>query len=835
MILKEPQRLASFVLLTASACTGSHLAAQSDPDLIAYEEFSYEPGSRIDLLDGGTGWETPWLWRQNFSGSGTVVEGGAIIEEGSLSFGNLATRGNHLRLSGEVGNLEMGRGFAGSIGGEAGTSTWISYLGQRVGPVADPGAPSYGGTYPWGSNLYPRGASVRFWSDTSERLSIGNFSNQNENEWALYGSGLPLLHSGNTFSDAIDFVVVRVDHRADPFGDNVYLWLNPDLGGIPDDGSADIVLENVTEDQEAGAAPVHVGSLSWVSPFAGNASLDGQGRVLRPHAELLVDELRVGRTHASVTPLQYLWAGFRHESEETVYTGRFLGWLQTAYQPWIWSYALGTWAYAEESAIGSGGGWVYLHNGGAPMAGEGDPGWRGLETEASGYVNGRGFLGWVYPVDENFVWNASLETWMYSPASLFEVTGSHVYIFDLNPGETVVPTRAVAPHPRDGDEHVNVDSGEVVLAWRPGQAADMHHIYIGLDPEAVASAEKDSPEYYASTGGQSVSIQGSFPSMNPYFWRVDAENASGRARGEVWSFRPRQLAFPGAEGYGRFAVGGRHGRVVKVTNLNDSGPGSLRAAIVDETGPRIVVFDVGGLITLESDITVQSDDDHLTIAGQTATGKGITIRKNKFGISGVEDVIVRFMRIRLGNLSNETSDGTGMQGSNHSIYDHVTVSWSLDEAFSSRNAGNITLQRSMLAEALNEAGHKNYPSGSRHGYAASVGGDIASLHHNLLAHCAGRNWSLAGGLDTSGEYKGQLDIRNNVVYNWDHRTTDGGAHKVNFVNNYYKAGPATSRHQFLNPQRENIGTGTQDFFVSGNILDDPANEVGPDNQEAGIT
>lgn len=835
MKLNPPNRLSQATLLVALACAGTPLAAQSNPDLLAYEGFEYATGSRLELLNGGTGWGTAWMWRQNFSGGGSVVEGGAIIEEGSLFFDNLATQGNHVRLSGEVGNLELGRGFAETIDGEPGTTTWVSYLGQRVGPMADPTAPSYGGSYPWGSNLYPRGASIRLWSQTSERLSIGNFSNQALNEWAFYGSGLPLLHSGNTFSDSVDFVVVRVDHRADPAGDNIYLWINPDLDVIPDPGSADILLENVTEDQEAGSVPVHVGSLSWVSPFAGSASLDGLGRVLRPHAELLVDELRIGRTYAAVAPVEYRWAGFRHDLIDTVDTGRFMGSLQTAQQPWIWSYSLETWVYVEESSVGSNGGWVHFRNNGSVGPADGVPNWRGLETGSSGYVNGTGYLGWVYPVDEHFIWNATLQTWMYSPASLFTATEATLFVYDLNAGEVVAPLAALAPRPRDGDEHVDTDFGELTLSWRAGQAADMHHLYIGLDEESVASAERGSPEYYASTGGQSVALQGTFPSMQRIFWRVDAENTYGTAKGEVWSFRPRQLAFPGAEGYGRFAVGGRHGRVVKVTNLNDSGPGSLRAAIEDETGPRIVVFDVGGLITLEDDITVQSDDDHLTIAGQTAPGKGITIRKNKLGISGVEDVIMRFLRIRLGNLTNETSDGTGMQGSNHSIFDHVTVSWSIDEAFSSRNARNITLQRSMLAEALNEAGHKNYPEGSRHGYAASVGGDIASLHHNLLVHCAGRNWSLAGGLDSTGEYKGQLDIRNNVVYNWDKRTTDGGAHKVNFVNNYYKAGPATRTHFFLNPQRENVGTGAQDFYVSGNILDDPANEVGPENQEDGIT
>ena len=146
-------------------------------------------------------------------------------------------------------------------------------------------------------------------------------------------------------------------------------------------------------------------------------------------------------------------------------------------------------------------------------------------------------------------------------------------------------------------------------------------------------------------------------------------------------------------------------------------------------------------------------------------------------------------------------DGMGMASGNNSIFDHCSISWTIDEAFSSRSGLNITLQRTLISEALNEAGHKNYPAGTQHGYAASIGGEIGSFHHNLLAHCAGRNWSLAGGL-THGTttYAGRLDIRNNVVYNWRNRTTDGGAHEVNFVNNYYKPGavwPAMVRSPFI--------------------------------------
>lgn len=281
---------------------------------------------------------------------------------------------------------------------------------------------------------------------------------------------------------------------------------------------------------------------------------------------------------------------------------------------------------------------------------------------------------------------------------------------------------------------------------------------------------------------------------------------------------PRQIAFPGAEGYGRFAQGGRRGRVIAVTNLNDAGPGSLRAAVEAE-GPRTVVFEVSGNIILESRLIVRKNNSELTIAGQTAPGLGICLSNYNFGILGAHDVIIRYIRVRPGDTAGKTLDGMGMASATDCIIDHCSISWSQDEAFSSRGAKDITLQRTLISEALNDAGHQHYAPGTQHGYAASIGGDIGSFHHNLLANNAGRNWSLAGGLDkTKGNsYAGRLDIRNNVVYNWKHRTTDGGAHEVNFVNNYYKPGPATQFLFVLNAQYGGF-PGTQQYYVSGNVM-----------------
>ncbi len=280
----------------------------------------------------------------------------------------------------------------------------------------------------------------------------------------------------------------------------------------------------------------------------------------------------------------------------------------------------------------------------------------------------------------------------------------------------------------------------------------------------------------------------------------------------------KPIAFPTAEGYGRFAQGGRGGRVIAVTNLDDSGPGSLRAAVEAE-GPRTVVFEVSGLITLKSRLIVRAANSQLTIAGQTAPGLGICLANYNFGILGAHDVIIRYVRVRPGNTSGMTLDGMGMASADNCIIDHCSISWTLDESFSSRGAKNITLQRTLISEALNDAGHKKYPPGTQHGYAASIGGDVGSFHHNLLAHCAGRNWSLAGGLDKAkgNSYAGRLDLRNNVVYNWKSRATDGGAHEVNFVGNFYKPGPATQFFYALNAQYGGF-PGTQRYYVAGNVM-----------------
>jgi len=386
---------------------------------------------------------------------------------------------------------------------------------------------------------------------------------------------------------------------------------------------------------------------------------------------------------------------------------------------------------------------------------------------------------------------------------------------------------ALKPLPADYERHADGDDGKVMLAWTPSNSAINHHVYMVSDRDTeiaarkAAAAVKDSEGFLATVQGSTFSapIEAN-NSLLHHAWRVDSVDAQGNiTRGDVWRFRVRHLAFPTAEGYGRFAIGGRGGRVIHVTNLNDSGPGSLRAA-VEATGPRTVVFDVSGLISLKDRLIFKADNRFLTVAGQTAPGKGITLRGYTFGAIGGQDTIIRFVRMRMGNLEGG-HDEMGLSASDHCIMDHCSISWTMDEAFSSRQARNITLQRTLISEAL----HIN-----NHGFAGSIGGNVGSFHHNLLANNAGRNWSLAGSADQANVHTGRLDIRNVVVYNWFHRTTDGGAKEVNFVNNYYKPGPASKQMFYLAPQFEHPEFGPQQYYVEGNIMEgvnEPEGPLGP--------
>lgn len=376
-------------------------------------------------------------------------------------------------------------------------------------------------------------------------------------------------------------------------------------------------------------------------------------------------------------------------------------------------------------------------------------------------------------------------------------------------------TAATDPLPANMDWHVDADStNEVRLAWKGSALAVRHHLMLGTSPGQLTEVMASTDTTYTLKRVNNLTY---------YYWRVDEETADGTVyKGDEWAFRPRHLAFPGAEGYGRFANGGRGGMVYHVTNLlDDNNPGSFRYGIENLSEPRTIVFDVSGYIPLRGKLTASGQ--FITVAGQTAPGKGICFGGAAMGFGS--DQIVRFIRNRVG--SGETSDGMGFRGAREAIMDHCSISWSIDEGFSSREAGNITLQRTMIAEALNHAHHNKYEGDPAHGFAAVFGGDIGSFHHNLMADNSGRNPRLDGGMDGAGYYMGRLDIFNNVVYNWMAHPAYGESHEANFFNNFYKAGPATTKMWILRADVNQRGSnrGTESYYYMGNVLVRSNNQV----------
>ncbi len=247
------------------------------------------------------------------------------------------------------------------------------------------------------------------------------------------------------------------------------------------------------------------------------------------------------------------------------------------------------------------------------------------------------------------------------------------------------------------------------------------------------------------------------------------------------------LAFPTAEGYGKHTAGGRGGTVFEVTNLNDSGEGSLRAA-VEAKGPRTVVFRVSGNIDLKSDIRIKNPS--ITIAGQTAPGDGICLKGYPLMI-GADEVIIRYIRVRFGDVSGKDADAISARYVKNLILDHVSASWSVDETMSVYHCEDITVQWCMITESMFNSNNVK----QSHGFGGIWGSNHSSYHHNLIAHHSSRNPRFASGC-------GNTDYRNNVLYNWGYASCYGGEavqrgndkftfSNINMVANYYKPGPAT--------------------------------------------
>jgi pectate lyase len=311
-----------------------------------------------------------------------------------------------------------------------------------------------------------------------------------------------------------------------------------------------------------------------------------------------------------------------------------------------------------------------------------------------------------------------------------------------------------------------------------------------------------------------------------------------------WAAKPSDLpqapipAFPGAEGGGMYSFGGRGGKVFVVKNLDDSGPGSFREAC-EAGGPRIVVFNVAGIIRLKDKIRIRAP--YITIDGGTAPGDGVCIAGDTVELES-HDIVIRNMRFRRGETwVGDRNDSCGGNPIGNIMIDHVSASWGLDENMSMYRhmyqppdgskelklpTVNITIQNSIFSECLNKFNHS---------FGSTIGGYNSTFHHNLWASNAGRNPSVGMIYD--------FTFVNNVLFNWRHRTVDGGDHRsfYTIVNNYFKPGPATPlddpiSYRLLKPEARRARPPVDDYgqaYVAGNIVEN--NEtVTSDNWDGGV-
>lgn len=294
----------------------------------------------------------------------------------------------------------------------------------------------------------------------------------------------------------------------------------------------------------------------------------------------------------------------------------------------------------------------------------------------------------------------------------------------------------------------------------------------------------------------------------------------------------RTPAFPGAEGFGKYAQGGRGGEVYAVTSLDDAGPGSLRHAIESAQGPRTIVFDVGGTITLETPLRMEGKQ-RITIAGQTAPGKGITLRDQPFVIKNCQHIVVRYLRVRLGDENkppNSDLDVMTVDYNDHVVLDHLSLSWGIDGNSDYRGNKNMTLQWLIYSEGLNDSLHGD----GEHAMATSMRDPAgnATVHHNIYSTSRSRHPTLASGVPP-GDPQSILDFRNCVNYNWRTGTNLGGV-QMNVIGNYYRPGPETPDWHERPMQIKDRETKQARAYMEGNVFDGMAEEFNRDNFAAVI-
>jgi len=295
----------------------------------------------------------------------------------------------------------------------------------------------------------------------------------------------------------------------------------------------------------------------------------------------------------------------------------------------------------------------------------------------------------------------------------------------------------------------------------------------------------------------------------------------------------QQPAFPGAEGFGKYTKGGRGGDVYAVTNLHDNGPGSFRHGLVSATGPRTIVFDVSGTIVLKSPVEVEGKS-HITIAGQTSPGKGITLRENQLAFKNCNEIIVRYLRLRLGDENKGEESGADVMTVDYCdnvILDHLSLSWGIDGNSDYRGDSRMTLQWLLYSEALNKSIHYR---GSQHAMATSIRDchGNTTVYHNIYSTSRQRHPTLGSGSGAKGFSDVILDYRNCVDYNWSGETNFGGM-KINVIGNYYKPGPCTNASNHPMQIKDGDTTHAQGF-MAGNFFEGMPESFNQDNYTAVI-